>query len=256
MKPKVKSRIRLILDIILLILTISLFNQSLISMRYHEIAGLVVIGIMLVHIGINIKTVRAMCSKFTKIPSALKICLIVDIMLFLTFIWFGISGILCSKTILTNISSDNAIFKLYHMAAGAIAIVLLGIHTGLHIRRRPVKKTLAIILTVIFVAAGAYSAINSSFVRWASIPFTTISQQDQNRPQKAERPDNNDKGSSSHPSEGEQRKPSSDNTFTAQKLRDQAMYLSIILALSMITYWPALPKHSKRRCVPDNSKKI
>lgn len=256
MKPKTKSKLKIILDIILLILTISLFNKSLISMRYHEVAGLIVIGIMLVHIGINIKTVRAMCVKFTKIPSALKICLIVDIMLFLTFIWFGISGILCSKTILTNISSDNAIFKLYHMAAGSLALILLGIHIGLHICRRPMKKTLAIILTVIFIAAGAYSAINSSFVRWASIPFTTMSQQDQERPQKAERPDNNDKGSGSRPSEDAQRKPSSYNTFTAQKLKDPAMYLSIILALSMITYWPALPKNNKRRCVSDNSKKI
>lgn len=140
MNCKTKNKVKLILDIVLLALTLTLFNKSFISMKYHEVTGLVIIGIMLIHIGVNIKTAKAMCVKFTRLPVALKTCIIADVLLLINFLWFGISGVLCSKTILTSISSSNNIFKLYHMAAGASALILLGIHVGLHICRRPMQK--------------------------------------------------------------------------------------------------------------------
>lgn len=251
MNYRLKNKIKIILDIILLCLTLTLFNKTLISMKYHEITGLIVIAIMLVHIGINIKTAKAMCVKFAKLPAALKACIIVDILLLITFLWFGISGVLCSKTILTGISSSNAFFKLYHMAAGAAALILLGIHIGLHICRCRFPKKLAIIITVIFVAAGAYSVVNSNFLRWASIPFTVSLQQNtENPPQRnstTDRPDRQNDNSNIQHNESSHGKPA-DSSSVIDKSADIAMYFSIIAAFSMLTYVIAVPKRKIEPC--------
>lgn len=257
MNCKTKNKVKLILDIVLLALTLTLFNKSFISMKYHEVTGLVIIGIMLIHIGVNIKTAKAMCVKFTRLPVALKTCIIADVLLLINFLWFGISGVLCSKTILTSISSSNNIFKLYHMAAGASALILLGIHVGLHICRRPMQKKAAVILTVIFVAAGAYSISSSSFIRWASIPFNTVSssQTIQNEKQNSgaaeerggEKPNmakHNENGSlngAGHEKRGAE-------SSIADKALSIAMYFSMIAAFSMVTYIIAVPKRRKAQC--------
>lgn len=257
MNCKTKNKIRMILDIILLALTITLFNKTFINMKYHEIAGLIVIGITLIHIGINIKTAKAMCIKFTRLPLALKICIIIDILLLINFIWFGISGILCSKTILTSISSDNSVFKLYHMAAGASALVLLGIHIGLHLCRKTIPKKTAIILTIIFIAAGAYSIPNSSFMRWVSIPFNTIfssqttsdaKQHDNGFQERSEENQNTAEHSdNSKQNNAELGKHAADSSFTDKSI-DIAMYISIIAAFSMVTYIIAIPKRRHTIC--------
>lgn len=257
MNYKIKNELKIIIDIVLLALTITLFNKSLISMKYHEVTGLVVIGIMLIHIGINIKTAKAMCVKFTRLPAALKVCIIIDVLLLINFLCFGISGVLCSKTILTSISSSNNIFKLYHMASGASALVLLGIHIGLHICRRSIPKKAAVILTVIFVAAGAYSVSSSSFIRRASIPFNTISssqavqnekqnggaveERSNEKPNMAERNEHDNQNAAGYEKRGAE-------STIADKALSIAMYFSMIAAFSMVTYIIAVPKRRKAQC--------
>ena len=94
---KMKRNFKIILDIIMLLASITLYSKQFISMNYHEIAGLVLIGLVIVHIVINIKTILAMTKKFMKVPLAIKVGLIVDILLIICFGWLGVSGIFISK---------------------------------------------------------------------------------------------------------------------------------------------------------------
>lgn len=101
----------------------------------------------------------------------IKICLIVDGLLLLTFVWMGISGVLISKTILTGISTTNGLVKLYHMCMGGLSVILLGIHIGLHICRKEIRTKVAVVLTSLAVAGGIYGISSSELVRWVGMPF-------------------------------------------------------------------------------------
>ena len=52
--------------------------------------GLAVLIPILIHIFLNLKMICGMCKNFRKVPWNIKICLIVDILLFLIFAWMGI----------------------------------------------------------------------------------------------------------------------------------------------------------------------
>ncbi|MDY6229037.1 MAG: DUF4405 domain-containing protein, partial [Clostridium sp.] len=43
-----------------------------------------------------------------------------------------LSGVFISKTIFTNIHSENQIWKIIHIGVSNLTLVLIGIHIGLH----------------------------------------------------------------------------------------------------------------------------
>lgn len=165
-------KIKIILDILMLIILLTLFNSKLICMQYHEIAGLILAAIIAVHIGINIKTISAMCKKFVKVPAAVKAGVIVDFLLLICFLCLTVSGIFISRTILTGISSNNSLFRVSHMFAGGMSVILTGIHFGLHICRKPVPTVAAVIFSAFSLCLGVYGIINSNEIRLLTSPFT------------------------------------------------------------------------------------
>ncbi|MGN0108372.1 MAG: DUF4405 domain-containing protein [Hominilimicola sp.] len=249
-----KRKFKIILDVIMLLMTLTLFSKQLISMQYHEIAGLVLIAVIIIHIAVNVKIALAMCKNFIKIPVSVKTGLIVDILLLICFGWIGISGVLCSHTILTGISSDNTIFKLTHMFAGGASVILLGVHIGLHICRKPMSVIAAVVLSVVVLFGGIYGAVNSSEGRWLSIPFTAISQSGENggnsehdvlgsgkNTQSEEHQNAQQQNQRSENAGGKNRQP----LPMSQKVENVIMFLGMILSCSMITYWIAIPKKKK-----------
>lgn len=171
---KAKVNYRLILDIFLTIALLTLFSKNFFGMVYHEVAGLAVLIPISIHILINLKAAKGMCRNFKRVPLNVKLCLIVDILLLLTFLWIGISGVLISKTIFTGISSSSPLFKLYHMCLGGLSVILLGIHIGLHICRKRIPPKLALVMTVVILACGAYGITSSGLVRWVSMPLVMV----------------------------------------------------------------------------------
>lgn len=161
----------MVLDISLTIILLTLFSKNFFGLFYHEVVGLAVLIPILVHIFSNLKMVRGMCKNFKRVPMNIKICLIVDGLLLLTFVWMGISGVLISKTILTSISTTNGLMKLYHMCMGGLSVILLGIHIGLHICRKEMRTKVAVVLTSLAVAGGIYGISSSELVRWVGMPF-------------------------------------------------------------------------------------
>lgn len=281
-----KRRLKIILDVIMLLAALTLFNKQLISMNYHEIAGLVLIALVIVHIIINVKTVTAMCKKFIRVPAAIKAGLIVDILLLLCFICLGISGILISKTILTSISSTNMIFKLLHMFTGGLSVILLGIHIGLHVCRKPFPTPYAVIASGIILILGIYGITNSNEIRWLSTPFQISSQPDQsehfNGPMNddsmqssngnGETQEHKGYGKQMHGNQNQNGKNAdefgSDHQLDSgegnmhsmqknrpslslfQKLQNVGMFLGMLLSCTVITYWITIPKRKKCNSQP------
>lgn len=249
-----KRQFKIILDVIMLLMALTLFSKQFISMQYHEIAGLVLIAIIIVHIAVNIKIALAMGKNFARIPAAVKAGLIVDILLLICFAWLGISGVLCSHTIFAAIASENTIFKLSHMFVGAISVILLGVHIGLHICRKPMPVIAAVIVSAVVLCGGIYGAVNSSMGRWLTIPVSTMTQSGErggnsehtafgNGNQKATQGETNGRGENQQSENGGGRARQA--LTMPQKLQSVVMFLGMILSCTMITYWIAIPKKKK-----------
>lgn len=87
-------------------------------------------------------------------PLRFQIGFVVDLLLIVCFLWIGGSGILCSHTIFTWISSQNVLFKLSHMFVGGLSVILLGIHIGLHMRVKKASKNLITAMSVLILGIG------------------------------------------------------------------------------------------------------
>lgn len=266
---KTKHRFKIALDIIMLLLVITFFDKSLISLAYHEIAGLILIGLFLVHIIINIKTISVLCKRFEIIPTEIKIGMIVDILLIACFVWIAVSGILISRTILTSISSDQLIFKVGHMFAGGVSIILLGIHIGLHLGYRKFPVIVSVLLTFVVLCGGIYGVIHSKQINWLSIPFSTSVSSE--NPKKMEAVHGNiEKDQGAKPQENgslpsdrirqDKKGETNDANFMletniSQKIADTCMYLSMILSWSVITYWIVRAKKTmvRKKKVAENT---
>ena len=254
-----KQKFKIVLDIIMLIMVITFFNKNLISLKYHEIAGLILIAIMILHIALNVKVIISMYKKFKKVPAEIKAGFIIDILLIMCFLWIGISGIFISRTILTGISSNNAIFKLGHMFAGGLSVILLGIHIGLHVYRKPLHGITAIVISAVVLCGGIYGVIKSSEIRWLTIPFTAITQSDtESHGNEAKPPrldenegdktvqDQNDQQGRTDNNIQRDRKNIQTLSFT-QRLGNVLMFLSMILLCTMIVYWIVIFKNKIKK---------
>jgi uncharacterized membrane protein YgcG len=185
MNAKQKRILKLVLDAVMLILLVLMYKKQVISISFHEIGGLALIGLFIIHLLINAKWIGAVTKHlFSKTISAhVRACFIVDALLLVAFLTVGITGVLISKVVFSLHVSGN--FKTLHYFASAVAVILMGVHLGLHadyifgkLLRKGAKKAGKIILAVVLaliVAFGAYSLFTTSFVSYLAAPIQAAS---------------------------------------------------------------------------------
>lgn len=264
-----KRKIKLILDVLLLCILVTLFNKRLISMRYHEVAGLSLCVLAAVHIAINSKIVTGMILKFKKMPVQVKAGAITDILLILCFLWIGISGILISHTLLTGISYPTMFMKTSHIYAGALSVLLIGVHIGLHIYRKKLPVMAAAVLSAVILCAGLYGAVRSSELKWLAMPvqmaFLTQDMpaaesimpghEEEHEPgdapgqsfgqEQRQNPEGKGIQRQNHGSGKGLGKGKAQTLSVPDKVRNIVMFLGMILSCTVITAWIAVPKNTK-----------
>lgn len=176
-----KRTLRLILDGAMLILLVLMYKKQVISISFHEIGGLALIGLFLIHHLVNARWIgaatRRLFSKGT--PGMVRARYIVDALLLVAFLAVGITGILISEVVFHIRAAGN--FKTLHYFSAALAVLLMGVHLGLHgdymfgrlLKKganRAVKIALCVILAAM-VAFGGYSLFTTSFVSYLSAPL-------------------------------------------------------------------------------------
>lgn len=173
--------IKMALDIIMGTAFALLFNKMVLGgLKFHEIAGVAIGAAFLVHLGLNWRWIKQVSLNIFngKISIKTRIGYIVDILLFAAMLITIFSGIAISKVLFTNIRFGNSmLLKTAHMSAPYIALILLGIHIGLHwvwalnvfkkiFKISQGKKALnyiAKIMVVVVLAFGIYSIYNNNF---------------------------------------------------------------------------------------------
>jgi len=155
-------------------------------MSFHEIGGLCVFCMFLIHNILNFNWIKNVTKRLfgKETPSKLKFQWIVNALLFLSFLTIIITGLMIAKTLPFRINGFASAKQIHYFAA-ALSIILMGIHLGLHwslfsalikkISFVP-QKIVSIFLCVLLIASvvwGGYSMATGSFFRWISAPFTT-----------------------------------------------------------------------------------
>lgn len=182
---KTNSR-RIILDAAMAVLLILMYNKFAVSLSFHEIGGLVVCGMFVFHNLLNRKWIVGISKRLfgRALPTRVRVGYALDVLLLVSMAFIALSGIMISQNVALRISGDLAFWRPVHYFASAVALVLVGIHIGLHwsfIRttvakfvRLPhaVARPLGVVCLTMVLAFGVYSVATSSFLHWLGEPFT------------------------------------------------------------------------------------
>ena len=126
---------KLLFDLVMALIWISLMIYSLTGAYWHEVLGLGVVGLFAIHIGYNIpKMKKEIPRMFTPGKSALTLRYCADFALLFFGLFTGISGVLISKEILTGLNAANIpLWTNLHIWSAYIALAIIAVHIGQHL---------------------------------------------------------------------------------------------------------------------------
>ena len=126
---------KIVLDVVMAIIMISLLNLNFTGIKLHEILGLLIFFLFLFHNVFNFKWIKAITTKLINknIMLKTKIMYVVDVILLVLVVLNVYTGILISKYTLTTITANNIPLTsdLHHIFA-YLLISMLIVHVGLH----------------------------------------------------------------------------------------------------------------------------
>ena len=131
-----KIKWKMLLDIVLVIIWILLMRFRVTTLNIHELLGLGIIALFITHNLLNLDWIKKVTKNmlYAQTDLATKCSYIVDILLAILALLTGISGVLISRTILTQISvSNQSTWEYLHKVFAYTCLIMISIHIGLHI---------------------------------------------------------------------------------------------------------------------------
>ncbi len=181
-----KNPVKLILDIVMSVAFVLLFKKNVISMAFHEIAGICICVLFIAHHLLNKNWIVAVTKNIFKkdCKTKIRIQYIVDVLLLIDVIVMLFTGIGINKTVSKTLSFLPKSAQIYHFFTAGLALILIGVHIGLHWKwikgtvlgklkdkiTMPVKIISGVILAA-FMGYGVYGVFTSNLRRWLSRPF-------------------------------------------------------------------------------------
>jgi len=183
-----KNWMKLSLDLIMAVGLFSLFSVSAVGLAFHEVVGLALFGATILHLAFNWRWIVSFTRRlFSKnIPFKTRLGYVLNVLLLISFVIIIGSGITMSKFVFAGLFEEVDTFKTAHYFFSAFALLLIGIHTGLHwafiramfgkvvkIPKLAVKPVMAVMLMLIMVS-GTWGLMNSSFIAWIASPVVAL----------------------------------------------------------------------------------
>ncbi|MDR1712351.1 MAG: DUF4405 domain-containing protein [Propionibacteriaceae bacterium] len=184
-----KNIAKLSLDAALLITLCLLYTTRTLGLAFHEIAGLIITGVFVIHVALNAKSVARVLGKFGTAPAKKKANYIVAIGLAICFILIAVSGIFISEIVFPGVggSSRGGAWRVIHEFCAGLTIILAGIHLGLNWEfvkglftkglefPKVAGRVIGAVALTLVLACGLFSMITSSFASMLTAPFTSAS---------------------------------------------------------------------------------
>ncbi len=180
-----KQRYKFIIDAIILVLFVLMFNKHAVDMTFHEFFGLIALVLMLVHLILNWKWVVQISKNCCAQKTLLKVRIeyIVNLLLIVCLVVLFVNSIAISRKIMPALG-----FKAHpewiplHFFTAAVMIILLGIHFGFHFpvigkiltRNHPANKIVKVFISIAAVIVFVYGVdtiVTGSFGMWLKAPF-------------------------------------------------------------------------------------
>ena len=158
------KKIKMIIDILLLIVTVILVDIDVSGRLIHEILGIVMALLIIIHITLNFDWIKQVTKNFKKVNAKSKIMYLIDILTMIIYLGAIIFGIIISNELFKFKTASNAKFILTHIIFGKLAITIMLIHVGTHLNRmlykikfKSVKKAIYVIYTIITLIISTIS---------------------------------------------------------------------------------------------------
>lgn len=182
---KNKIKIYLLIDLLMAIIFVILFDKSYMPMKMHEIAGLVMLGVAALHFVIHpnylIKITKLIFSKNSNLPIKTKVSYLLNLLLLISLVAMIISSFLISKVLFGN--RGTFFMRDFHKTIAAVMLIIVGIHIGLHYkliaRKLKMNKLISTLLIVLSMSFGLFSIVDSDFIPYllGSFSSSNVSQQ-------------------------------------------------------------------------------
>ncbi len=181
---KQKRILKLAFDAVMLALLVLMYKKQVISLEFHEIGGLALIGLFVVHHLFSARWIGAVTKRFFKknLSGLVRARYIADVLMVVAFLAVGITGVLISQVLFSFRTAGNV--KTLHYFSAAFAILLTGVHFGLHadytfgkLFKKGAKKAAKIALSITaaaLIAFGTYSLFTTSFVSYLAVPPQSV----------------------------------------------------------------------------------
>ena len=156
------KKLRMIIDILMVVLLPLLMAYSLIGENTHEIIGVCMFALFIAHHVINRKWWTGL---FKGKYNAVRILnTVINLLLAVYMILQPVSGILMSKYVLreVTISGASATLRTIHMTLAYWGFILMSFHLGLHVKvttapfTKKMNKTVKTVLMLMFLIISAY----------------------------------------------------------------------------------------------------
>lgn len=157
---------KIIVDILLFILMLIEYSRTQIPAEIHEITGICLIILVIIHLILNRKYLKAIPKG--KYDFKRSLMLIVNLSFFVVFFLTVIFGALSSQYTLTIMNIGNMTTIYLHKILGYLSLILMAIHLGINLTK-PLNKleeklgNKIYILYIILIILGIYSAIQLDF---------------------------------------------------------------------------------------------
>ncbi len=191
---------KLILDIIMTLIFISLMKITFTGALFHEILGIVIFLLFILHKKFNIKWIKNIPKRFFKKDTSLmtKIEVTLNLLIFINVIGILISGLLISKELLgfLDFPINKPLVSSIHHSLSYITLILIGIHLGFHLKIifhkinkklktkniKPYTKILGKIFPVVIVVIGMTFYIQQGFSQKIIHPIKLLTKTNSNEP--------------------------------------------------------------------------
>lgn len=189
-----KNIIKYLLDALLAIGFMLMFDKMAIGISLHELLGLGIGAGIITHLVLNYKWVIEISKRIfsSKLSNRTRVLYTINLLLLVCIIIILVGGIFISKTIFTSIHSENqGLWKVLHIGVSNIALILIGVHVGLNfnwikgmtkkllkgIELKKHSQMVARVLVGIIFIFGIYNIYSKGFIEKTSMVFNVSSVQ-------------------------------------------------------------------------------
>lgn len=155
---------KIIIDILLFVVTFLLVNIEITGNLIHEILGITMAILLLIHIVTNWNWIKSVTKNFKRVNKKTKVMYVVNLLTMIVYFGAILFGVIISHELFKFETSSNYKFVITHIIFGRLAIVVMLLHVGMYLDRmfskvknKKIKAILYIIYIILSILISAYS---------------------------------------------------------------------------------------------------